>query len=142
MMTDQPWIWLDSHCLILYHWRWFDPGAGEVISGWSQHGELDAQGSVHLVAEISQRARSLKVEPAFEPIVTPHTFTGLTQLPRQLTEDDGTPLPWIRALLDAYGWAHDTADEERLAWQPALNLERAAGQGGAARIQAHDEEAM
>jgi len=33
--------------------------------------------------------------------VTPRTFTGLTHLPHELTEDDGTPLPWVRALSSA-----------------------------------------
>ena len=32
-----------------------------------------------------------------------------------------------RAVLDAYGWPHDVADEEILARLLALNLERAAG---------------
>ena len=35
-----------------------------------------------------------------------------------------------RAVLDAYGWPHDIADDEILARLLALNLERAAGQGG------------
>ena len=100
-MTEQRWTWLDGHCLILYHWSWFDPGAGEVISGWSQHGELDERNFVHLAAEIDRPARSLKVDPVLEPIVTPRTFTGLTRLPHELTEDDGTPLPWVRALSSA-----------------------------------------
>jgi hypothetical protein len=34
------------------------------------------------------------------------------------------------AVLDAYGWPHDIADEDILARLLALNLERAAGQGG------------
>jgi hypothetical protein len=34
-----------------------------------------------------------------------------------------------RAVLDAYGWPHDIADEEILARLLALNLERAARQG-------------
>jgi len=35
-----------------------------------------------------------------------------------------------RAVLDAYGWPHDIADEVILARLLALNLERAAGQDG------------
>jgi hypothetical protein len=35
------------------------------------------------------------------------------------------------AVLDAYGWSRDLADEDILARLLALNLERAAGQGGA-----------
>ena len=99
-MTEQShWNWLDGQCLILYYWSWFDPGEGVAVGGWSQHGELDKRNSVHLAAERGQRARSLKVDPALDPTATSHTFTRLTQLPRELTESDGTPLPWIRMLL-------------------------------------------
>ena len=38
-----------------------------------------------------------------------------------------------RAVLDAYGWPHDVADEEILARLLALNVARAAGQGGVAQ---------
>jgi len=38
-----------------------------------------------------------------------------------------------RAVLDAYGWPHDIADEAILARLLALKLERAAGQSGVAR---------
>jgi type II restriction/modification system DNA methylase subunit YeeA len=45
-----------------------------------------------------------------------------------------------RAVLDAYGWPHDISDEEILARLLALNLERAAGQGGAALASEEDED--
>jgi hypothetical protein len=43
------------------------------------------------------------------------------------------------AVLDAEGWPHDLADDEILARLLALNLERAAAQGGAAPASAGDE---
>jgi len=42
-----------------------------------------------------------------------------------------------RAVLDAYGWPHDIADDEILARLLALNLERAKGQGGVAAPTGH-----
>ncbi len=42
------------------------------------------------------------------------------------------------AVLDAYSWPHDIADEEILARLLTLNLERAAAQGGAALFSAGD----
>jgi hypothetical protein len=44
-----------------------------------------------------------------------------------------------KAVFDAYGWPHDLSDEEILARLLALNLERAAVQGGAA-IQLNSKE--
>ena len=44
-----------------------------------------------------------------------------------------------KAVVNAYGWPHDLSDEEILARLLALNLERAAGQGGAARADADQE---
>jgi hypothetical protein len=44
------------------------------------------------------------------------------------------------AVFDAYGWPHDLSDEELLSRLLALNLERAAAQGGAAPISAADED--
>ncbi len=46
-----------------------------------------------------------------------------------------------RAVLDAYGWPHEIADEELLARLLALNLERAAGQGGAVAAPAPPDDA-
>jgi hypothetical protein len=43
------------------------------------------------------------------------------------------------AVLDAYGWPHACADDEILARLLALNLERAAAQGGAVAAAAADE---
>jgi len=44
-------------------------------------------------------------------------------------------------VLDAYGWPHDIGDEAVLARLLALNLERAAGQGGMI-IARNDEETI
>ncbi len=44
-----------------------------------------------------------------------------------------------RAVLDSYGWPHDIADDEILARLLALNLERAAGQAGAAAHASADD---
>jgi hypothetical protein len=45
-----------------------------------------------------------------------------------------------KAVLDAYGWPHNISDEEILARLLALNLERAAGQGGAVVASAGGED--
>jgi hypothetical protein len=45
-----------------------------------------------------------------------------------------------RAVLDAYGWPHDLSDEEILARLLALNLERAATQGGVMASEVEAEE--
>ena len=97
--TPQRWTWPAGRAIVLYHWSWFDPAVGEVIVGWSQRGELDERSYVHLEAEDLTPARSLEVDPDLDPIVKPKTLTGLSGLPGELLDDDGTPLPWIRALL-------------------------------------------
>jgi hypothetical protein len=45
----------------------------------------------------------------------------------------------IAAVLDAYGWPHDLADDEILARLLTRNLARAAAQGGAVVASASDE---
>jgi hypothetical protein len=100
-MADQSWTWPAGRMLVLYHWSWFDPALGEVVVGWSQRGELDNNGFVHLEAEESQPARSIAVDPDLDPIVKAHILSPLTRLPGELREDDGKgpPLPWVRVLL-------------------------------------------
>jgi hypothetical protein len=99
--TPERWSWPAGRAITLYHWSWFDPAVGDVIVGWSQRGELDERSYVHLEAENPQQARSLEVDPDLDPIVKAQTFSGFSRLPGELRDDEGTPLPWIRALLGA-----------------------------------------
>jgi len=52
---------------------------------------------------------------------------------------DMAPTKLDRAVRDSHGWPHDLSDEEILARLLALNLERAAGQGGAALATEEEE---
>jgi hypothetical protein len=98
-MPDRTWLWPAGRAVVLYHWSWFDPALGEIVVGWSQRGEADANGFVHFEAERRVGARSLQVYRDGLPLVASQTFSGLSPLPQALQDRDGTPLPWIRALL-------------------------------------------
>jgi hypothetical protein len=99
---DTPaWSWPQGRAIVLYHWSWFDPAAGDVITGWSQRGVADQHGFVHFEAEDLRPARSLEARPDLDPIVEAHTFTLMTRLPGELRGPDNLPLPWIQALLGA-----------------------------------------
>ena len=100
-MPEEPWNWPQGRAIVLYHWSWFDPNEGDVITGWSQRNTLDDHGFVHLEAEDTRPARSCEVDPDLDPIVELHTFTSLTPLPLSLKDDDGRPLAWIQTLLGA-----------------------------------------
>jgi hypothetical protein len=52
----------------------------------------------------------------------------------------GRWLTRCRAVLDAYGWPHDLGDDQILERLLALNLERAAAQGGAAPAAVESDE--
>jgi hypothetical protein len=97
--TPERWSWPAGRAIVLYHWSWFDPDLGDTVVGWSQRGEIDGNGFVHLEAEDFQPARSL--QPGHDyVIVKAYTLSPLTALPDELTDDDdGTPLPWVRALI-------------------------------------------
>ncbi len=97
-MADQTWTWPAGRVLVLYHWSWFDPSEGDVIVGWSQRGETDDAGYIHLEAEDFQPARTLQTASDYV-IVKQHTLSPLTPLPDELTDDTGAPLPWVRALI-------------------------------------------
>lgn len=100
--ADQPsWTWPSGRAVVLYHWSWFDPEQGFVIAGWSQRNALDEAGYAHLEPEALRPVQSLWVDPEARDFlfIEPHTFTMLTRLPSELLAQDGTPLPWIRALL-------------------------------------------
>jgi len=82
-------------------------------------------------ALVEQRDRWLNPEGASEAELKQRTLTNLyNQRPTWL---DLAHTKLDRAVLDAYGWPHDIADEEILVRLLALNLERAVGQGGVAR---------
>src|SRR6266511_4453344 len=75
---------------------------------------------------VEQRDRWLNPEGADAAMLKQRTLTNLyNQRPTWL---DLAHKKLDRAVLDAYGWPHDIADEEILARLLALNLERAAGQ--------------
>jgi hypothetical protein len=98
---ETPWTWPAGRALVLYHWSWFDPEQGQVITGWSQRNALDEAGYAHLEAEALEAIRSMWVDPEVRHalFIEPHTFTPLTRLPSELRDGDGAPLTWIRALL-------------------------------------------
>lgn len=100
-MPEHTWTWPQGRALVLYHWSWFDPNEGDVITGWSQRNTLDEHSFVHLEAEDTRPARSCEVDLDLAPIIELHTFTALTRLPGELRDDAGAPLPWLRALLRA-----------------------------------------
>jgi type II restriction/modification system DNA methylase subunit YeeA len=78
---------------------------------------------------VEKRDRWLNPEGADAAELKKRTLTNLyNQRPTWL---DLAHKKLDRAVLDAYGWPHDIADEEILARLLALNLERAARQGGA-----------
>jgi type II restriction/modification system DNA methylase subunit YeeA len=78
---------------------------------------------------VEKRDRWLNPEGADAAELKKRTLTNLyNQRPTWL---DLAHKKLDRAVLDAYGWPHDIADEEILARLLALNLERAAGQGQA-----------
>ena len=97
--TPQRWTWPHGRAIVLYHWSWYDRGLAEIVNGWSQRGETDDAGYLHLEAESIRDAETMQVDQGGEPLVEPHTFTGLTLLPPSLLQDNGRPLKWIRALL-------------------------------------------
>jgi hypothetical protein len=101
-MADQTWTWPAGRVLVLYEWTWFHPDIGEVIGGWSQRGEVDDTGFVHLEAERRRNARSVLVYRDGQLQASLHTFSALSPLPLALLDNDGTPLPWIRTLLGAH----------------------------------------
>jgi hypothetical protein len=87
---------------------------------------------------VEKRDRWLNPEGASEADLKKRTLTNLyNERPT-----------WLRlahekldkAVLDAYGWPHDTSDEDILARLLTLNLERAAAQGSAAPVSASDED--
>jgi hypothetical protein len=93
------WIWPAGRAIALYHWTWYDQGLGEIITGWSQRDEVDDIGYIHLEAESTRDAETMQVDQVGDPLIEPHTFTGLTLLPPSLLQDDGRPLAWLRTLL-------------------------------------------
>lgn len=97
--SSQPWTWPADRVVRLYHWSWFDPGAGGVVTGWSQRGETDDRGFLALEAERGQDGRYMRVYQEGFPSTEPHTFTAMVPLPLELQWDDGRPLPWILELL-------------------------------------------
>lgn len=79
---------------------------------------------------VEKRDRWLNPEGADEATLKKRTLTNLyNERPTWL---DLAHKKLDRAVLDAYGWPHDIADEEILARLLALNLARAVGQGGVA----------
>jgi hypothetical protein len=78
---------------------------------------------------VEKRDRWLNPEGADAATLKKHTLTNLyNERPTWL---DLAHTKLDRAVLDAYGWPHDIDDQEILARLLALNLARAAGQGGA-----------
>jgi len=78
---------------------------------------------------VEKRDRWLNPEGADAATLKQRTLTNLyNQRPTWL---DLAHTKLDAAVLDAYGWPHDLADEAILARLLALNLARAAGQGGA-----------
>ena len=76
------------------------------------------------------RDRWLNLEGADEAELKKRTLTNLYNA--RPTWLDNAHKKLDAAVLDAYGWPHDISDDEILARLLALNLERAAAQGGAA----------
>jgi type II restriction/modification system DNA methylase subunit YeeA len=86
---------------------------------------------------VEKRDRWLSPEGASEAELKKRTLTNLyNERPTWL---DLAHKKLDRAVLDAYGWPHDLSDEEILARLLMLNLERAAGQGGAALATEEEE---
>lgn len=98
--SPQPWTWPADRIVRLYYWNWFDPDIGDVVAGWSQRGETDEAGYIHLETERGQDARTVQVYKEGYPGAESHSFSALNPLPSELRLDDGRPLPWITALID------------------------------------------
>ncbi len=87
---------------------------------------------------VEKRDRWLNPEGADAAELKKRTLTNLyNQRPTWL---DLAHKKLDRAVLDAYGWPHDLSDEEILARLLALNLERAAAQGGVAATTTQPDE--
>jgi len=109
---------------------------------WPPGKELAGDTSVEAIAQatrdlVEKRDRWLNPEGASEAELNKRTLTNLynerpTWLALAHTKLD-------EAVLDAYGWPHDLADDEILARLLTLNLERSAGIGVAAQIQDDEE---
>jgi hypothetical protein len=100
--NDTPaWTWPAGRAIVLYEWSWFDQAKGSVISGWSQQSAVDAHGYVHLEAEDVRPPETLQVDQEGYPSIKAHTFTAMTGIPDELSDDAGAPLSWVRALLGA-----------------------------------------
>jgi hypothetical protein len=98
--TSERWSWPADRAIVLYHWRWFDPDLGEVVSGWSRQCDADEAGYVDLEADALHEARTRHLHPQSRRcvVVEPYTFTSPASLPRLLLHDSG-PQIWICALL-------------------------------------------
>jgi hypothetical protein len=98
--TSERWSWPADRAIVLYHWRWYDPELGEVVSGWSQQCEADHAGYVHFEADALYEAHTRHIDPQRRRLVVvePYTFTSVTSLPPLLVHDSG-PQTWICALL-------------------------------------------
>ena len=100
-MADQVWTWPAGQVLVLYEWLWFDPNLDNVVGGWSQQRDADAADYVQVQAEGLRPVKTMEIHARHRDFAfaKPHAFRALTQLPHELRADEGTPLPWVRALL-------------------------------------------
>jgi hypothetical protein len=99
----QSWTWPKGVSIDLFHWSWMDSAAEELTHGWSLDSEPDAAGNVQLEAERSRStAARYQVDPAGYPDVQRHTFHSAAELPIELLSFDGTPLVWLRQLIDRH----------------------------------------
>jgi hypothetical protein len=89
---------------------------------------------------VEKRDRWLNPEGADEAELKQRTLTKLyNQRPTWL---DLAHIRLDRAVLDAYGWPHDIADDEILARLLALNLERAAAQGNQSQLSSANDDGI
>jgi hypothetical protein len=101
--VSEQWTWPAGVSIVLFHWSWSagedEDGAPRLIHGWSKAAETDSAGYVHLEAETDSEAITLPVEADGYPSTRRHTFARLAELPLELLDGDGVPLPWVRELV-------------------------------------------
>jgi len=109
---------------------------------WPPRQELTGDPHVEAISYAARRLVELR-----DNWLNPPDITADERSTRTLTNLYNKRPAWLdmahkkldAAVLDAYGWPHDLSDEEILARLLALNLERAAGQGGAALATEEEE---